>query len=112
MRSNARASSRQWTRPANRPSASSARPLPTRGRNRPRIGHIREGEAGKDPDPNIIDCFMEAFGNSIDSGFGTLSGEVAFLTTGLNGIDGNLAARWWSMENEQAVLGKHIQQIG
>src|SRR3546814_9494748 len=87
MRSSARASSRQWTRPANRPSASSARPLPTRGRNRPRIGHIREGEAGMDPDLNIIDRFMEAFGNYIDSGFGLLSGDVAFLTTVLIGID-------------------------
>src|SRR3546814_3570125 len=45
-----------------------------------------------DPDLNIIDRFMEAFGNYIDSGFGLLSGDVAFLTTVLIGIDVTLAA--------------------
>lgn len=64
-----------------------------------------------DPDLNIIDRFMEAFGNYIDSGFGLLSGDVAFLTTVLIGIDVTLAALWWAMDNDQDVLGKLIKKV-
>ncbi|MCP1469581.1 type IV secretion system protein TrbL [Sphingobium sp. OAS761] len=63
------------------------------------------------PDLNIIDRFMEAFGNYIDSGFGLLSGDVAFLTTVLIGIDVTLAALWWAMDNDQDVLGKLIKKV-
>src|SRR3546814_19716266 len=92
------------------PGSSPAPPLRTRGLNRPRIGHIRECEDGMDPDLNIIDRFMGAFGNYIDSGFGLLSGDVAFLTTVLIGIDVTLAALWWAMDNDQDVLGKLIKK--
>ncbi|WP_176597235.1 P-type conjugative transfer protein TrbL [Sphingobium sp. 15-1] len=63
------------------------------------------------PDLNIIDSFLEAFIRYIDSGFGLLSGDVAFLTTVLIGIDITLAALWWSMDNDQDVLGKLIKKV-
>lgn len=63
------------------------------------------------PDLNIIDSFLEAFISYIDSGFGLLSGDVAFLTTILIGIDVTLAALWWAMDNDQDVLGKLVKKI-
>ncbi|MBJ7376375.1 P-type conjugative transfer protein TrbL [Sphingobium sp.] len=64
-----------------------------------------------DPDLNIIDSFLDTFIRYIDSGFGLLSGDVAFLTTVLIGIDVTLAALWWAMDNDQDVLGKLIKKI-
>ena len=63
------------------------------------------------PDLNIIDSFLEAFISYIDSGFGLMSGDVAFLTTILIGIDVTLAALWWAMDNDQDVLGKLVKKI-
>lgn len=63
------------------------------------------------PDLNIIDSFLEAFISYIDSGFGLLSGDVAFLTTVLIGIDVTLAALWWAMDNDQDVLGRLIKKV-
>ena len=40
----------------------------------------------------VIDRFLEVFTQYIDSGFGLLSGEVAFLATTLIAIDITLAA--------------------
>ena len=62
------------------------------------------------PDLNIIDGFLEAFISYIESGFGLLSGDVAFLTTILIGIDVTLAALWWAMDSDQDVLGKLIKK--
>jgi type IV secretion system protein TrbL len=42
-------------------------------------------------DLNVIDRFMAAFIHYIDSGFGLLGPDVAFLTTILVGIDISLA---------------------
>src|SRR3546814_11682047 len=63
------------------------------------------------PDLNIIDSFLEAFISYIDSGFGLLSGDVAFLTPILIGIDVTLAALWWAMDNDQDVLGKLLKKV-
>src|SRR3546814_6711149 len=63
------------------------------------------------PDLNILYSFLEAFISYIDSGFGLLSGDVAFLTTILIGIDVTLAALWWAMDNDQDVLGKLIKKV-
>jgi len=63
------------------------------------------------PDLNIIDSFLDAFIRYIDSGFGLLSGDVAFLTTVLIGIDVTLAALWWAMDNDQDVLGRLIKKV-
>ncbi|MFA7586938.1 MAG: P-type conjugative transfer protein TrbL [Novosphingobium sp.] len=60
---------------------------------------------------NIVDRFLQAFVSYIDSGFGLLSGDVAFLTTVLIGIDVTLAALWWAMDNDQDVLGKLVKKV-
>lgn len=62
-------------------------------------------------DLNIIDSFLKTFIQYIDSGFGLLSGDVAFLTTILIGIDVTLAALWWAMDNDQDVLGRLIKKV-
>jgi type IV secretion system protein TrbL len=51
-------------------------------------------------DLNVIDRFMAAFIRYIDSGFGLLGGDVAFLTTVLVGIDITLAGLFWAMGGE------------
>lgn len=62
-------------------------------------------------DLNVIDRFMEAFIRYIDSGFGLLGGDVAFLTTILIGIDITLAGLFWAMGGENDVLGKFLKKI-
>ena len=44
----------------------------------------------------VIDRFLEVFTSYIDSGFGLLGGEVAFLATTLIVIDITLAALFWA----------------
>ena len=48
-------------------------------------------------DLNVIDGFLEDFIQYIDSGFGLLGPDVAFLTTVLIGIDITLAGLFWAM---------------
>lgn len=48
-------------------------------------------------DLSIIDHFLNVFSQYIDSGFGLLGGEVAFLTTTLVVIDMVLAGLFWAM---------------
>lgn len=62
-------------------------------------------------DLNVIDRFMEAFIRYIDSGFGLLGPDVAFLTTTLIGIDITLAGLFWAMGGEQDVLGRFLKKI-
>ena len=62
------------------------------------------------PDLNIIDRFMEAFSQYIESGFGLLGPDVAFLTTILIGIDITLAGLWWALDGDQDVLGRLIKK--
>lgn len=62
-------------------------------------------------DLNIIDQFMEAFIAYIDSGFGLLGGDVAFLTTILIGIDITLAGLFWAMGGEDDVIGRFLKKI-
>jgi type IV secretion system protein TrbL len=62
-------------------------------------------------DLNVIDRFMEAFIRYIDSGFGLLGGDVAFLTTTLIGIDITLAGLFWAMGGEDNILGRLIKKI-
>ena len=44
----------------------------------------------------VVDRFLDIFSRYIDSGFGLLSGEVAFIATTLIVIDVTLAALFWS----------------
>jgi type IV secretion system protein TrbL len=62
-------------------------------------------------DLNVIDQFMAAFIAYIDSGFGLLGGDVAFLTTVLIGIDITLAGLFWAMGGEDDVIGKFLKKI-
>ena len=60
---------------------------------------------------NIIDQFLKTFSTYIDSGFGLLSPDVAFLTTFLIGIDIVLAGLFWALKGEQNVLGQLIKKV-
>ena len=62
-------------------------------------------------DLNVIDQFMEAFIAYIDSGFGLLGGDVAFLTTILIGIDITLAGLFWALGGEDDVIGRFLKKI-
>jgi type IV secretion system protein TrbL len=62
-------------------------------------------------DLNVIDRFMAAFIQYIDSGFGLLGGDVAFLTTVLVGIDITLAGLFWAMGGEDDVIGRFLRKI-
>ncbi|MGT2466592.1 type IV secretion system protein [Mesorhizobium atlanticum] len=59
----------------------------------------------------VIDRFMETFIRYIDSGFGLLSGDVAFLTTILIGIDITLAGLAWAFGGEPNILGRLIRKV-
>ena len=48
-------------------------------------------------DISVIDHFLDVFSRYIDSGFGLLHGEVAFLTATLIVIDMTLAGLFWAM---------------
>jgi type IV secretion system protein TrbL len=62
-------------------------------------------------DFSVIDRFMAAFIQYIDSGFGLLGGDVAFLTTVLVGIDITLAGLFWALGGESDVIGRFIKKI-
>jgi len=62
-------------------------------------------------DLSVIDRFMQAFIRYIDSGFGLLGPDVAFLTTTLIGIDITLAGLFWAMGGEQDVIGRFLKKI-
>jgi type IV secretion system protein TrbL len=62
-------------------------------------------------DLSVIDQFMEAFIAYIDSGFGLLGGDVAFLTTTLIGIDITLAGLFWAMGGEDDVIARFLKKI-
>lgn len=62
-------------------------------------------------DLNVIDRFLAAYIQYIDSGFGLLGGDVAFLTTVLVGIDVTLAGLFWAMGGEDDVIGRLLKKI-
>jgi type IV secretion system protein TrbL len=62
-------------------------------------------------DLNVIDRFMAAFIQYIDSGFGLLGGDVTFLTTVLVGIDITLAGLFWAMGGEDDIVGRFLKKI-
>lgn len=62
-------------------------------------------------DINVIDDFTSTFSTYIDSGFGLLAGDVAFLTAILIGIDIVLAGLFWAMNGEQNVLGQFVKKV-
>ena len=62
-------------------------------------------------DINVIDDFTSTFSTYIDSGFGLLAGDVAFLTAILIGIDVVLAGLFWAMNGEHNVLGQFVKKV-
>ncbi|PZU44145.1 MAG: P-type conjugative transfer protein TrbL [Sphingomonas sp.] len=62
-------------------------------------------------DLNVIDRFMESFLLYIDSGFGLLGPDVAFLTTTLIGIDIALAGLFWALAPDEDVIGRFVKKI-
>jgi type IV secretion system protein TrbL len=61
-------------------------------------------------DLNVIDRFLDTFLRYIDSGFGLLSGEIAFLTTILIGIDITLAGLFWALE-EGPFISRLLRKV-
>ena len=58
----------------------------------------------------VIDRFMEVFTSYIDSGFGLLGGEVAFLSSTLVAIDIVLAGLFWSLAPDEDVIARLIRK--
>lgn len=62
-------------------------------------------------DLNVIDQFVDTFSTYIDSGFGLLEGDVAFLTTALITIDITLAGLFWAMGPDTDIIGKFLKKV-
>ena len=62
-------------------------------------------------DLNVIDRFTETFVTYIDSGFGLLGPDVAFLTTILIGIDITLAGLFRALSEDKSVIPALIKKV-
>jgi type IV secretion system protein TrbL len=62
-------------------------------------------------DLGVIDRFLNVFSRYIDSGFGLLGHEVAFLTATLVVIDMVLAGLFWAMGGSEDLIAKLIKKI-
>ncbi|NNE42195.1 MAG: P-type conjugative transfer protein TrbL [Marinicaulis sp.] len=60
---------------------------------------------------NIIDQFVATFSAYIDSGFGLLAPDVAYLTAILIGIDIVLAGLFWSLGPETNIVGQFLKKV-
>ena len=60
--------------------------------------------------PGVVDRFLGVFTAYIDSGFGLLGGEVAFIATTLIVIDVTLAALFWSLGEGEDVVARLIRK--
>ena len=58
----------------------------------------------------VIDRFLEVFASYIDSGFGLLGGDVAFLATTLIVIDVTLAALFWAWGSDDDIIGRLVKK--
>src|SRR3546814_4355282 len=54
----------------------------------------------------VIDNFLSVFTGYIDSGFGLLGGEVAFLSTTLIAIDVTIAGLFWAWGADEDEIGR------
>ncbi|MBZ9801166.1 P-type conjugative transfer protein TrbL [Mesorhizobium sp. ES1-6] len=61
-------------------------------------------------DTGVIDRFLETFTRYIDSGFGLLGGEVAFLTSTLIVIDITLAGLFWAWGADEDILHRLVKK--
>ncbi|WP_323003065.1 P-type conjugative transfer protein TrbL [Denitromonas sp.] len=66
-------------------------------------------------DISVIDRFLIVFSTYIDSGFGLLGGEIAFLTATLIVIDMTIAGLYWAMSHAtgqgEDVIAKLIRKV-
>ncbi|HWJ37251.1 MAG TPA: P-type conjugative transfer protein TrbL [Sphingomicrobium sp.] len=62
-------------------------------------------------DLNVIDRFMAAFIQYIDSGFGLPGGDVVFLSSTLVAIDVTLAGLFWALGGEDDVIARFLKKI-
>ena len=58
----------------------------------------------------VIDRFLETFTRYIDSGFGLLGNEVAFLATTLAAIDVTLAALFWAWGTDEDIVARLVKK--
>ncbi|WP_421871829.1 P-type conjugative transfer protein TrbL [Nitratireductor rhodophyticola] len=58
----------------------------------------------------VIDRFLDTFTTYIDSGFGLLGGEVAFLTTTLIVIDITLAGLFWAWGADEDIMQRLVKK--
>ncbi|WP_297838332.1 P-type conjugative transfer protein TrbL [uncultured Roseibium sp.] len=61
-------------------------------------------------DTGVIDSFLGVFTSYIDSGFGLLGGEVAFIATTLIVIDVTLAALFWAWGADEDILARLVKK--
>lgn len=60
---------------------------------------------------DVIDRFLETFIRYIDSGFGLLQGDVAYLTSTLIVIDITLAGLFWALSQNADVIAGLIKKV-
>src|SRR5919109_1632288 len=58
----------------------------------------------------VVDRFLDVFTRYIDSGFGLLGGEVAFIATTLIVIDITLAALFWSWGPDEDIIERLVKK--
>ena len=60
---------------------------------------------------DVIDTFLETFITYIDSGFGLLAGDVAYLSTTLIAIDITLAGLFWALSQNADVIAGLLKKV-
>lgn len=60
---------------------------------------------------NVIDTFLATFIAYIDSGFGLLAGDVAYLSTTLIAIDITLAGLFWALSQNTDVIAGLLKKV-
>ncbi|MEM7567450.1 MAG: type IV secretion system protein, partial [Pseudomonadota bacterium] len=58
----------------------------------------------------VIDTFLGVFTSYIDSGFGLLGGEVAFIASTLIVIDVTLAALFWAWGADDDIIARLVKK--
>ena len=59
----------------------------------------------------VVDTFLDVFTTYIDSGFGLLGGEVAFLSSTLVAIDVTLAGLFWAFGADTDIMARLIKKV-